>query len=164
MKRRLFVSLLIILIALSLPITVFAQDYYFSLDKMTVDVYWNADGTSSLDYRLTFSNQPGGHAIEFVDVGMPNSNFSLSDVQAEINGQRLNISSDFQGSGSSGFAVEMGSNAIPPGGTGTVSPKSAIGNSKSGLCSAHDPSRQTGWEMNECSMGKTQAADVAAAA
>ena len=120
MKRKLLTLTLVILIALGIPITVFAQDYYFSLDKMVVDVYWNADGTSSLDYRLTFSNQPGGHAIEFVDVGMPNSNFSLADVQAEINGQPLNVSSDFQGSGSSGFAVEMGSYAIPPGGSGTV--------------------------------------------
>ncbi len=119
MKKSIAIFLAV-LSALVLTTNAFAQDYYFSLDKMTVDVYWNADGTSSLDYRLTFSNQPNGHAIEFVDVGMPNSNFRLSDVQAEINGQRLNVSSDFQGSGSDGFAVEMGSYAIPPGGKGTV--------------------------------------------
>lgn len=120
MKRRILTILLVSLFALSMPLSVLAQDYYFSLDKMTVDVYWNADGTSSLDYYLTFTNQPSGYPIEFVDVGMPNSNFDFNSIYAEINGRQLNVSRDFQGSGGSGFAVEMGSNAIPPGGTGTV--------------------------------------------
>lgn len=120
MKRRLLTAFLIILMALSIPGTALAQDYYFSLDKMVVDVYWNSDGTSSLDYYLTFTNQPSGHAIEFVDVGMPNGNFDFNSIQADINGQPLSVSSDFQGSGGDGFAVEMGSNAIPPGETGTI--------------------------------------------
>jgi len=119
MKLRLLTTILIILIALSIPGNASAQDYYFSLDKMVADVYWNSDGTSSLDYYLTFTNQPGGHAIEFVDVGMPNGNFDLNSVEADINGGPLSISSDYQGEGS-GFAVEMGSTAIPPGETGTV--------------------------------------------
>ena len=63
MKRRLLATTLIIILALSLPVTVFAQDYYFSLDKEVVDVYWNSDGTMSLEYLLTFTTQPGGHAI-----------------------------------------------------------------------------------------------------
>jgi hypothetical protein len=120
MKRRLLTAFLIILMALSIPGTALAQDYYFSLDTMVVDVYWNPDGTSSLDYYLTFTNQPSGHPIEFVDVGMPNGNFDFNSIQADINGNPLSISSDFQGSGGDGFAVEMGSNAIPPGETGIV--------------------------------------------
>jgi hypothetical protein len=120
MKRRLLTTILTLLIVLSIPGKALAQDYYFSLDKMVVDVYWNSDGTSSLDYDLTFANQPSGHPIEFVDVGMPNGNFDFNSIQADINGEPLSISSDFQGSGGDGFAVEMGSNAIPPGGTGTV--------------------------------------------
>jgi len=120
MKRRLLTILLVALFALSMPLSALAQDYYFSLDKMTVDVYWNADGTSSLDYYLTFTNQPGGHPIEFVDVGMPNSNFDFNSIYASSNGRELSLSRDFQGSGGSGFAVEMGSETIPPGRTGTV--------------------------------------------
>ena len=120
MKRRLLATILIILLALSLPINVSAQDYYFSLDMEAVDVYWNSDGTMSLDYLLTFTNQHGGHVIEFVDVGMPNGNFDFNSIQASINGNPLSISSDFQGTGSEGFAVEMGRYAIPPGETGTV--------------------------------------------
>lgn len=120
MKRNSLVLLFVIWLALAMPLRAGAQDYYFSLDKLTVDVYWNADGTSSLDYYLTFTNQPGGHVIDFVDVGMPNSSFDFSSIQAEIDGKPLTVSRDFQGSGSSGFAVEMGAYAIPPGGTGTV--------------------------------------------
>src|SRR5215212_448286 len=120
MKRRLLVATLIFLVALALPIAAFAQDYYFSLDKEVVDVFWNSDGTMSLDYLLTFTTQSGGHTIEFVDVGMPNGDFDINSVQADINGQPLSISSDFQGTGGEGFAVEMGPHAIPPGETGTV--------------------------------------------
>lgn len=119
MKRRIAVFLALVL-AFSLTFNVHAQDYYFSLDKEVVDVYWNSDGSMSLDYLLTFTTQPGGHTIEFVDVGMPNSNFDFNSIQASINGNPLSISSDFQGSGSDGFAVEMGQYAIPPGKTGTV--------------------------------------------
>ncbi len=120
MKKRLLTIVLVVILMFSVTTTVFAQDYYFSLDKEVVNVYWNEDGTMALDYLLTFTNQPSGHAIEFVDVGMPNGNFDFNSIQASINGNQLSVSSDFQGSGGSGFAVEMGSYAIPSGKTGTV--------------------------------------------
>jgi len=120
MKRRLLTIALILILAFSITTNVLAQDYYFSLDKEIVDVYWNSDGTMSLDYLLTFTTQPGGHIIDFVDVGMPNGNFDFNSIQASINGNPLSISRDFQGTGSEGFAVEMGQYAIPPGETGTV--------------------------------------------
>ena len=119
MKQRIAILLALIL-AFSLTFSVYAQDYYFSLDKEVVDVYWNSDGTMSLDYLLTFTTQPGGHIIDFVDVGMPNSSFDFNSIQASINGNSLSVSRDFQGEGGSGFAVEMGQYAIPPGKTGTV--------------------------------------------
>ena len=119
MKRRIAILLALIL-AFSLTFNVYAQDYYFSLDKEVVDVYWNSDGTMSLDYLLTFTTQPSGATIEFVDVGMPNSSFDFNSIQASINGNPLSVSRDFQGTGGSGFAVEMGQYAIPPGKTGTI--------------------------------------------
>ena len=120
MKRRVITIVLVMLVALGGTTTAFAQDYFFSLDKEVVNVYWNSDGSMSLDYLFTFTNQPGGHTIEFVDVGMPNGNFDFNSISADINGNPLSISSDFQGSGGEGFAVEMGPYAIPPGQTGTV--------------------------------------------
>ena len=120
MPRRTLTIILVILIAAVLTIPVFAQSYFFSLDKEIVNVYWNSDGTMALDYLLTFTTQPGGHTIEFIDVAMPNGSFDFDSIQASINGNPLSISGDFQGTGSDGFAIEMGSYAIPPGETGTV--------------------------------------------
>lgn len=120
MKHKLLAIALVFILAFGITTSALAQDYYFSLDKEVVNVYWNSDGTMALDYLFTFTNQPSGHAIEFVDVGMPNGSFDFSSISADINGNSLSISRDFQGSGSDGFAVEMGSHAIPPGQSGTV--------------------------------------------
>ncbi len=120
MFRRLFASLVALLLALALPASALAQEYLFRVDKEVVDVLWNSDGTESLEYSFTFSPLPGSHSIEFVDVGMPNSNFDISTASADVNGQAVNVSqSDYQGSGS-GFAVALGPLAIQPGQTGTV--------------------------------------------
>lgn len=83
MKRHwLFSTIAILLCGIFLATAVSradAQDqpYKFSVDKEVVNVYWNADGTLSLDYVWTFTNQPSAHVIDFVDVGMPNGNFDI---------------------------------------------------------------------------------------
>lgn len=119
MKYRVAIFFALLLAFIS-AFNVSAQSYYFSLDKEVVDVYWNADGTMSLDYHLTFTNWPGSHAIDFVDMGMPNGNFDINNVKAEVQGSPVSVSkSDYQGNGS-GFAVVLGSRAIQPGQNGTV--------------------------------------------
>ncbi len=145
MKKRLFATTIVLILALALVSPAAAQDYYFAVDREVVHVYWNADGTMSVDYTWFFTNQPSGHAIEFVDVGMPNGNFStigpaptaapppgsdptpagpLAGTQrgayADVDGKPVSISSDYQGEGSYGFAVDMGAYDIQPGDTGTV--------------------------------------------
>ncbi len=120
MLRRIITIILVIVVAGLLTMQASAQSYSFSLDKEIVNVFWNSDGTMALDYLLTFTDEPGGHIIDFVDVGMPNGNFDFNTIHADVNGQSLSISHDFQGSGSDGFSVDMGQYAIPPGGTGTV--------------------------------------------
>ena len=124
MKKRLFLFFLfpILTLVLMIPTSVLAQaDYYFSVDQEVVHAYWNEDGTLSLEYYFTFTNSSNGHPIDFVDVGLPNGNFSVSNVRAEVNGQTLSYisESEYQGSGT-GVAVGLESYAIPPGGTGTV--------------------------------------------
>ncbi len=121
MFRKLFVSFFALLVALALPASALAQSsYLFSVPKESVDVFWNADGTESIEYTFNFANQPGAHPIDFVDVGMPNSNFDISTVTADVNGQSVNVSSsDYQGSGS-GFAVAMGAQTIASGASGSV--------------------------------------------
>ena len=119
MKRRLFALFIVFLLVFGLTGNVFAQSYSFSLEKEEVHVYWNDDGSMSVDYVFVFQNNPGAHAIDFVDVGMPNYNFRNSSISAEVDGNPVSISSDYQGSGS-GFAVDLGSHAIPAGGRGRV--------------------------------------------
>ena len=114
-------AFLIIIFLLIIPTSALAQSYYFHVEKETVHVYWEDDGTLDLIYEFVFVNQPEGHAIEYVDVGLPNSNFSTNDISADINGQALSYisRSDYEGSGS-GVAIGLESLAIPPGGRGTV--------------------------------------------
>src|ERR1044071_7440851 len=115
MKRRLLTAALVMILALSITTSALAQSDSFSLDKEVVNIYWNSDGSMSLDYVFTFSNQPGAHTIDFVDVGLPNDNYDSSTITADVNGDAVGVStSDYQGSGA-GIAVDMGSHAIGPG-------------------------------------------------
>jgi hypothetical protein len=118
MLRRIFLTLAV-LVALLIPVTVFAQSYSFSLDKEVVNVYWNEDGSMSLDYQFTFTNRPNASPIDFVDVGLPNSSYNFSSISADVNGVPVSVSRDYQGSGT-GVAVELGSQAIQPGRAGVV--------------------------------------------
>ena len=120
MKPRLITSLLLIAVLFVFTSNAAAQSYTFNVSQEVVDAYWNSDGTLDLDYTFTFVNDPGAHVIDFVDVGMPNGNYNLGNVAADVGGQSVNISSDFQGDGPYGFSVDMGSYAIPPGATGSV--------------------------------------------
>ncbi|MEJ2599867.1 MAG: hypothetical protein P8Z00_16150 [Anaerolineales bacterium] len=118
--RRLF-PLLLILILLVLPASALAQTYSFSLDKEVVNVFWNEDGTASIDYVFNFSNDNFASPIDFVDVGTPNSDFDINSVSADVNGNSISdiSKSEYQGNGS-GFAVGLGQYAIRPGTSGRV--------------------------------------------
>ena len=121
MKKSILALMLTLVMLCALVSSAAAQSSYsFSLDKEVVQVYWNADGTEAVDYVFTFTNDPSGHVIDFVDVGMPNGNFDMSTITADVGGNPVSISSDFQGQGGSGFSVDMGAYAIQPGQSGTV--------------------------------------------
>jgi hypothetical protein len=122
LMKRILIPLFVLLIFIAGVSNAFAQgSYSFRVDKEVVHAYWNEDGTLDLDYTWTFTNNPGAHVIDFVDVGMPNGNFSTGRASADVNGQySASISSDYQGSGSYGFSVDLGVNAIQPGQSGTV--------------------------------------------
>lgn len=122
MSRRILVGMLILILMLGVVSSVSAQgqEYYFEVNKTVVDVYWNSDGTMSLDYTWVFTNQPGAHPIDFVDVGMPGYDFSMSSITADVDGTPVSVSqSDYAGSGS-GFAVVLGSKTIAAGDDATV--------------------------------------------
>jgi hypothetical protein len=119
MKKKIAI-LLTLLLLLFAPNVALAQTYRFSLDKLNANVYINEDGSVSIDYLFTFTNDPSASPIDFVDVGLPTSNFDVSSITADVGGVPVGVSqSDYQGSGS-GVAVVMGSQAIPPSQTATV--------------------------------------------
>ena len=119
--RKRIISLLLLVVVLFLPVSVLAQTYSFGLDQLVVHVFWNDDGTTSIDYVFVFSNDSFASPIDYVDVGLPNSNFEVSSISADVNGKPISdISrSGYQGSGV-GVAVGLGSDAIQPGSTGRV--------------------------------------------
>jgi len=119
MNRRIFALALALMLIFSLTTNVSAQSYSFVVSNEIVQVFWNADGTVSLDYEFNFQNDPGAHVIDFVDLGLPNGNYDFNSITADVDGNPLTISTDFQGSGT-GVAVEMGSYAIQPGKNGKV--------------------------------------------
>jgi hypothetical protein len=119
-KLRLLAAIVLVILLFTMVSSVTAQSYTFNLSQEIVNVSWNSDGTLVLDYVFTFANDPGGHVIDFVDVGMPNGNFDMGTITADVSGNSVNISSDFQGDGPYGFSVDMGAYAIQPGQTGSV--------------------------------------------
>jgi len=116
LKRILLIlSLLLLLIPLG---SAQAQDYRFSLTAYEVEAYLEADGTLTLYYYMDFKNDPAGHAIEFVDLGLPTTQYKLSDIKADINGLEMpdvNDSAYVQGA-----ELALGKYAIQPGESGVV--------------------------------------------
>ncbi len=120
---------LILLTALSLLILLtgiaYAQAYSFQMPEETVHIFWNEDGTVSIDYVFFFANDAGAHPIDYVDLGLPNPSFDDSSISADVAGNPVyDISrSGFQGKGpgvDTGVAVGLGAYTIPPGESGQV--------------------------------------------
>ena len=113
-----YASLIGVLFALLLPVgSAVAQTYAFQVTDELVHYTIKDDGTVSVEYYFTFQNQPWASPIDFVDVGMPNSSFDTETIRADVDGNPVRISSDYQGEGGSGFAVELGQYAITDKGT-----------------------------------------------
>jgi len=113
--------LLVLLVPLCVPTPSYAQDYSFSLDQEVVDVWINQDGSISLEYWFTFTCDVGNYHIAAVDVGLPNGNYSLSDIHADVDGRPIDhVGSDYEGEGNYGVAVWLGDATIKSGETATV--------------------------------------------
>jgi hypothetical protein len=119
MKRWLVGVAVSVGLALSLAGSALAASYSFQLKQEVVNVYWEADGSAQIDYVFTFANDRGASALDYVDVGVPTSDYSLSDVSGQVNGHPI---TDIQKSTyvSNGAALGLGANAIRAGATGTV--------------------------------------------
>jgi hypothetical protein len=77
------------------------------------------DASAKVIYDITFTNMPGAHSIDIVDIGVPHENYSLSNVRASVGGQNLTNIRHSQYV-KPGFEVHLGSGTIRPGATGTL--------------------------------------------
>ncbi len=120
MKIYRYICLFLIFILLAGSTTpVFAQDYRFQVPEQAVVVTINKDGSVNLDYTLKFLNDSGAHAIDAVDIGLPNYDYQLKNITADVDGKAINRITDSPYV-SPGIAVELQSNEIPAGGSGIV--------------------------------------------
>jgi hypothetical protein len=94
-----------------------AADYSFEVPSEQVWVRVNAD--SSLDFRYTieFRCDPGANPIDIVDIGMPNTNYYVSECTASVDGRELE---EIKPSTvvTPGVEVHLNEYAIQPGSTG----------------------------------------------
>ncbi len=122
MKKRIF-TILILLLSMGLliqPAVALAADYLFQVPREQVVFFINKDGTATIEYTYEFINQPGAHVIDYVDIGVPQTNdYDLKSVTADVDGKPI---TDIQVSDviKPGIALGLGRNAIPAGGRGTV--------------------------------------------
>lgn len=120
MRRVLSTLLLLSILLLVQPsLGVSAQVYYFQVEKLIADVYWESDGTVRVEYEIFFYNDPSADRMEYIDIGVPTSSYSLSSISATIDGIPItNIESSPYVS--PGVALGLGANAIPPGSRAVV--------------------------------------------
>lgn len=121
MKKRLIgITTLVLLISLLLQTgTVWAQNYLFQVPRAVVNFFIREDGTASIEYIYDFVNLPQGHVIDYVDIGVPQTNdYDIKSVTAEVNGKKI---TDIQKSDvvTPGIAFGLGANSIRPGSSGT---------------------------------------------
>lgn len=114
MRLRVFLALMIGL-ALSGPAR--ALDYSFSVPKMLLGVTVNPDASIVMEYTVTFDCNQGAHAIDIIDVGLPDRNYDIGNMKATLDGNPL---SGIKPSTvvDIGVEVPLGPFAIQPGQTG----------------------------------------------
>jgi len=119
MKKRVISIFFLFVLFFMIPSSALAQTYYFRMDEEIINAFWNEDGTLSLDYVFTFTNSTAASPIDFVDVGLPNANYDLNSISADVEGA---VITDIQTSQYVTYGVALGldPNSIQPGATGKV--------------------------------------------
>lgn len=120
MKILRLASVFLILLALGASASpVAAADYYFQVESMEMIVFVNQNGTITIEYDYVFLNDPGAGPIDYVDIGLPNSNYDFNYIKADVDGKPItNIEKSPYVH--PGIALGLGSNSIRPGQRGNV--------------------------------------------
>jgi len=116
MKRIRLLSLFVLFSLLTIFIQpVQGQGYIYEVTRYEVNFFANSDGTASIEYYIDFKNSSSGPAIEFVDIGLPNKNFDLASVSADVNGVPVTVVKGDPEYVPIGVTAELGAQSIPPG-------------------------------------------------
>ncbi len=75
-----------LLITLALPRHAGAQSYRFEVTKMEMHVHVETDASVQIHYAIVFKNDPKGHAIDVVDVGLPHNQYDVHTMTASLDG------------------------------------------------------------------------------
>jgi len=127
-KKSKAIGAMLLLVALCLVVlspVALAQNYQFNVRENRVHVYIEPDGTVRIEYDMILANDPGAPPMDVIDLGMPNSTYNLSEIQASIDGVQL---FDIEDSPyvKPGVAVNLGAHAIQPGQTSTLHLEAAV--------------------------------------
>jgi hypothetical protein len=119
MKKLCYLSILLVfVIAIFAPATVQAQTYRFEVTEYEVEAYIEADGSLTLYYVMVFSNDPNADPIDFIDLGLPNGDYTYNNITGTIND--LPIPKIGPSDYVDGAELALRDLAIQPGETGTV--------------------------------------------
>lgn len=93
------------------------QNYSFAVLELIMDVTVQPDASAYIVYDITFENY--GSPIDIVDIGTPNDDYDLDEIEASINGQAL---TDIRTSEyiDTGVEIHLYNQAIPSGSTATL--------------------------------------------
>jgi hypothetical protein len=123
MLKKWFLSFPVILILAAYAFTgkASAASLYFAVPTEVVNVSISEQGTMAIDYLIDFDNSKGGAVIDFVDIGLPNQNYNLSSITADVDGKAItNIQKGDPQYIPIGVTLGLGSNAIQPGQKGRL--------------------------------------------
>lgn len=118
--RRWLLRLCLVAVLLALVVfPVSAQDYLFQVNERITHVYINDDGSIWIDYEITFTAESNSHTLDIIDVGLPNYDYNLAEVSADVDGVEIK---DIRQSEivQPGVEIHMGKFTIPAGGQGKL--------------------------------------------
>ncbi len=125
MNRKKIIGRLVLmaLIASLLIITSVSADYSFSVTSAETVVEIDNDGLMTISLEYQFRNR--GQKLDFIDIGLPNNNYSLGDIQVwlddEVNSEIKVVRADYDQTGLRyGITLEMNGASIPSGGSGKI--------------------------------------------
>ena len=123
MLRKIQFALVLLFLSM-IPFGLAAGDYSFRVPRAETVVEVNSDGTMNVFIEYEVKNI--GQKLDFIDIGLPNNDYSLKDIEVMLNGEpnnRIKVTkADYDQTGLRyGISLEMGNDSILSGESAVVS-------------------------------------------